>query len=138
MTDTDTFNTIYLDLEIRKSKGKADDFGNYLFEVEASNENLDLQNQIVLQNALVESKDEFLKGGVISYNHLQNKKSLYAGYNTVSVTTTGGQALIPEDTNKETINAVEASQILETNTRDADIQEAAAAGLIDMLSRESL
>ena len=34
MTDTDAFNTIYLDLEIRKSKGKVDDFGNYLFEVE--------------------------------------------------------------------------------------------------------
>ena len=74
MTDTDAFNTIYLDLEIRKSKGKVDDFGNYLFEVEASNENLDLQNQIVLQNALMESKEEFLKGGVISYNHLHKRK----------------------------------------------------------------
>lgn len=74
MTDTDAFNTIYLNLEIRKSKGKVDDFGNYLFEVEASNENLDLQNQIVLQNALMESKEEFLKGGVISYNHLHKRK----------------------------------------------------------------
>lgn len=27
MTDTDAFNTIYLDLEIRKSKGKVDNFG---------------------------------------------------------------------------------------------------------------
>ena len=136
MTDTDAFNTIYLDLEIRKSKGKVDDFGNYLFEVEASNENLDLQNQIVLQNVLMESKGAFLKGGVISYNHLQSKKSLYARYNTDSVTTTGGQALILEDTNKKTINVAETSQILEANTLDADIQEA-AAGLIDMLSRES-
>ena len=255
MTDTDTFNTIYLDLEIRKSKGKVDDFGNYLFEVEASNENLDLQNQIVLQNALMESKEEFLKGGVISYNHLHKrkdekgnviaddsmiigepvdvlfdektkktivkgklyatnekakdiikmlkagstrvrasvggifpkviknvktgvekithvlwndlalttmpvnntvgyavfaksmtsaqfveflpieiKKSLYAGYNTDSATTTGGQALIPEDTNTNTIDATETAQTLKANTPDADIQEA-IAGLVEMLNR---
>ena len=250
MTDTDAFNTIYLDLEIRKSKGKVDDFGNYLFEVEASNENLDLQNQIVLQNALMESKEEFLKGGVISYNHLHKrkdekgnviaddsmiigepvdvlfdektkktivkgklyatnekakdiikmlkagstrvrasvggifpkviknvktgvekithvlwndlalttmpvnntvgyavfaksmtsaqfveslpieiKKSLCAGYNTDSATTTGGQALIPEDTNTKTIDATEKSQ-----TAEADVHEA-IAGLIEMLKR---
>ena len=250
MTDTDAFNTIYLDLEIRKSKGKVDDFGNYLFEVEASNENLDLQNQIVLQNALMESKEEFLKGGVISYNHLHKrkdekgnviaddsmiigepvdvlfdektkktivkgklyatnekakdiikmlkagstrgrasvggifpkviknvktgiekithvlwndlalttmpvnntvgyavfaksmtsaqfveslpieiKKSLCAGYNTDSATTTGGQALIPEDTNTKTIDATEKSQ-----TPEADVHEA-IAGLIEMLKR---
>ena len=250
MTDTDSFNTIYLNLEIRKSKGKVDDFGNYLFEVEAGNENLDLQNQIVLQNALMESKEEFLKGGVISYNHLHKrkdeqgnviaddsmiigepvdvrfdedtkktivkgklyatnekakdiikmlkagstrvrasvggifpkviknvktgvekiihvlwndlalttmpvnntvgyavfaksmtsaqfveslpieiKKSLCAGYNTDSATTTGGQALIPEDTNTKTIDATEKAQTPET-----DIQEA-VAGLIEMLKR---
>ena len=250
MTDTDSFNTIYLNLEIRKSKGKVDDFGNYLFEVEASNENLDLQNQIVLQNALMESKEEFLKGGVISYNHLHKrkdengnviaddsmiigepvdvrfdedtkktivkgklyatnekakdiikmlkagstrvrasvggifpkviknvktgvekithvlwndlalttmpvnntvgyavfaksmtaaqfvealpieiKKSLCAGYSTDSATTTGGQALIPEDTNTKTIDATEKAQTPETN-----IQEA-VAGLIEMLKR---
>ena len=255
MTDTDAFNTIYLDLEIRKSKGKVDDFGNYLFEVEASNENLDLQNQIVLQNALMESKEEFLRGGVISYNHLHKrkdeqgnviaddsmiigepidvqfdeatkktivkgklyatnekakdiikmlkagstrvrasvggifpkviknvktgvekvthvlwndlalttmpvnntvgyavfaksmtaaefveflpieiKKSLCAGYNTDSATTTGGQALIPEDTNTNTIDATETAQTLDANTTDADIQEA-IAGLVEMLNR---
>lgn len=255
MTDTDAFNTIYLDLEIRKSKGKVDDFGNYLFEVEASNENLDLQNQIVLQNALMESKEEFLKGGVISYNHLHKrkdengnviaddsmiigepvdvrfdedtkktivkgklyatnekakdiikmlkagstrvrasvggifpkviknvktgvekithvlwndlalttmpvnntvgyavfaksmtsaqfveslpieiKKSLCAGYNTDSATTTGGQALIPEDTNTKIIDATETAQTLKANTPDADIQEA-VAGLVEMLNR---
>lgn len=255
MTDTDTFNTIYLDLEIRKSKGKVDDFGNYLFEVEASNENLDLQNQIVLQNALMESKEEFLKGGVISYNHLHKrkdengnviaddsmiigepvdvlfdektkktivkgklyatnekakdiikmlkagstrvrasvggifpkviknvktgvekithvlwndlalttmpvnntvgyavfaksmtsaqfveslpieiKKSLCAGYNTDSATTTGGQALIPEDTNTKTIDATETAQTPKADTPDADIQEA-VAGLVEMLNR---
>lgn len=74
MTDTDKFNDIYLNLEIRKSTGKTDDFGNYIFEVEASNENLDLQNQIVLQRALMESKDEFLKGGVISFDHLHKRR----------------------------------------------------------------
>lgn len=74
MTDTEHFNDIYLNLSFRKSQGKTDDFGNYIFEVEASNENLDLQNQIVLQNALLESKDEFLKGGVISYDHLHKRK----------------------------------------------------------------
>ena len=250
MTDTDSFNTIYLNLEIRKSKGKVDDFGNYLFEVEASNENLDLQNQIVLQNALMESREDFLKGGVISYNHLHKrkdengnviaddsmiigepvdvlfdektkktivkgklyatnekakdiikmlkagstrvrasvggifpkvvknvktgvekithvlwndlalttmpvnntvgyavfakslsaaefveslpieiKKSLCAGYNTDSATTTGGQALIPEDTNTKTIDATEKSQ-----TAEVDVHEA-IAGLIEMLKR---
>lgn len=255
MTDTDSFNTIYLNLEIRKSKGEVDDFGNYLFEVEASNENLDLQNQIVLQNALMESKEEFLKGGVISYNHLHKrkdekgnviaddsmiigepvdvlfdektkktivkgklyatnekakdiikmlkagstrvrasvggifpkviknvktgvekithvlwndlalttmpvnntvgyavfaksmtsaqfveslpieiKKSLCAGYNTDSATTTGGQALIPEDTNTKTIDATEKSQTPQNDTADKDTQEA-IAGLIEMLKR---
>ena len=34
--------------------------GNYIFEVEASNENLDLQNQITLQSALMDSKEYFL------------------------------------------------------------------------------
>lgn len=74
MTDSEKINDIYLDLSIRKSVGKTDEFGNYFFEVEASNENLDLQNQIVLQNALLESKNEFLRGGVISYDHLHKIK----------------------------------------------------------------
>lgn len=59
MTDTDKFNDVYLNLEIRKSEGKTDEYGNYIFEVEASNENVDLQDQIVLQNALMESKMSF-------------------------------------------------------------------------------
>lgn len=67
-------NNIYLNLELRKSEGKTDSYGNYFFEVEASNENLDLQNQIVLQSALMESKDEFLRGGVISYDHLHRRR----------------------------------------------------------------
>jgi len=43
----------YLNLEVGKSVGKTDEFGNYIFEVEASNENVDLQNQIVLQFQLI-------------------------------------------------------------------------------------
>ena len=74
MTCAENLNDVYLNLEIRKSAGKTDELGNYIFEVEASNENLDLQNQIVLQNALMESKDEFLKGGVISFDHLHRRK----------------------------------------------------------------
>ena len=75
MTETEHFNDIYLNLTIRKSEqGKTDENGNYFFEVEASNENIDLQDQIVLQNALMESKDEFLRGGVISYDHLHKTR----------------------------------------------------------------
>lgn len=75
MTETENFNDIYLNLTIRKSEqGKTDENGNYYFEVEASNENIDLQDQIVLQNALMESKDEFLRGGVISYDHLHKTR----------------------------------------------------------------
>lgn len=75
MTEEEKLNNIYLNLEIRKSAdGKTDENGNYFFEVEASNENVDLQDQIVLQNALMESKDEFLKGGVISYDHLHKRR----------------------------------------------------------------
>lgn len=40
-------------------KGEEDSNGNYIFEVEASNENLDLQNQITLQSALLKSKEYF-------------------------------------------------------------------------------
>lgn len=82
MEDGKSFNDIYLNLRFRKSSdqsaydgiGKTDENGNYIFEVEASNENLDLQNQIVLQNALLESKDNFLKYGVISNDHQHHKK----------------------------------------------------------------
>lgn len=63
----------YLDLEIRKG-GETDENGNFVFEVEASNENLDLQNQVVLQRALMESKDHFLRNGVISLDHLHKRK----------------------------------------------------------------
>jgi hypothetical protein len=48
--------------------------GNYIIEAEASNENLDFQGQIVLQRALLDSKDYFLKNGVISWDHLHQRK----------------------------------------------------------------
>ena len=55
---------------INKSmSGKIDKDGNYTFEVEASNENLDLQNQIVQQKALIKSKEYFLSNGIISDDH---------------------------------------------------------------------
>lgn len=80
MESEEKFNDIYLNLRFRKSDagtseiGKTDEYGNYIFEVEASNENLDLQNQIVLQDALLESKDNFIKYGVISHDHQHHKK----------------------------------------------------------------
>jgi hypothetical protein len=66
-------NDIYLNLAIR-DLGKTDQDGNYLIEVEASNQNMDLQRQIVLQQALMETKDHFLSNGVISLDHLHKVK----------------------------------------------------------------
>ena len=68
-------NVFFLDMTIRKSsQEKTDEYGNYIFEVEASNENLDLQGQIVLQRALLDSRDHFLRNGVISLDHLHKRK----------------------------------------------------------------
>jgi hypothetical protein len=58
--------------------GEEDENGNYIFEVEASNENLDLQNQRTLQSALMDSKEYFLTNGVISDDH-QHKIKLPDG-----------------------------------------------------------
>lgn len=67
---------IYIQENICKSiTGKEDENGNYVFEVEASNENLDLQNQITLQSALEDSKDYFLSNGVISDDHLHKTRN---------------------------------------------------------------
>ena len=67
---------IYLELQLNKSIA-TDSNGNYIVWAEASNENLDFQDQVVLQRALLESKDYFLKNGVISYDHmhLQEKEN---------------------------------------------------------------
>ncbi len=59
---------IYLELELLKSI-ETDDNGNYIVWAEASNENLDFQDEVILQRALLDSKDYFLQNGVISYDH---------------------------------------------------------------------
>ncbi|MDR0475045.1 MAG: hypothetical protein LBH43_15400 [Treponema sp.] len=70
-------NEFFLNMVIRKSEDdKTDENGNFIFEVEASNENLDLQGQVVLQRALLGSKDHFLSDGVISYDHLHKRRGL--------------------------------------------------------------
>lgn len=59
---------LYLQLDLRKALER-DERGNYIVLAEASNEALDFQGQVVLQKALLESKDYFLANGVISYDH---------------------------------------------------------------------
>ena len=72
-------NEVLIEGNICKSiKGQEDENGNYIFEVEASNENLDLQNQRTLQSALMKSKEYFLTNGVISDDH-QHKVRLPDG-----------------------------------------------------------
>jgi hypothetical protein len=58
---------------LRKGNYKTDAEGNFYFDVEASNENLDLEQQRVLQRALMDSKDYFLSNGVISKDHLHKQ-----------------------------------------------------------------
>ena len=55
--------------------GQEDENGNFIVEVEASNENLDLQNQRTLQSALDKSKEYFLTNGVISDDHLHKTRN---------------------------------------------------------------
>lgn len=64
----------FLDFELCKAVSGEENDGNYIFQVEASNENVDFQDQVVLQEALLKSKDNFLKNGVISYDHLHRRK----------------------------------------------------------------
>ena len=69
-------NIIIQDQYICKSiSGEEDENGNYKFEVEASNENLDLQNQITLQSALQKSEEYFVTNGVISDDHLHKTRN---------------------------------------------------------------
>lgn len=67
-----SLSNVYVPIII-KSYGEEDADGNYIFETEASNENLDLQNQIIQQKALTGSKEYFLSNGVISDDH-QHKR----------------------------------------------------------------
>jgi hypothetical protein len=48
------------------AKSFTDKEGNFIFDVEASNENLDLEGERTLQRALLGTKDYFLTNGVIS------------------------------------------------------------------------
>jgi hypothetical protein len=59
---------IFLQLEMKKALQRDAD-GNIIFTVEASNENLDIEGQRVLQEALLNTKNYFLKNGVVSKDH---------------------------------------------------------------------
>ncbi|MDR0583271.1 MAG: hypothetical protein LBG57_02835 [Treponema sp.] len=59
---------IFLQMQLNKALQRDSD-GNVIFTVEASNENLDLEGQRVLQSALLSAKDYFLKSGVVSKDH---------------------------------------------------------------------
>jgi len=59
---------IFLQLNLGKALDKDPD-GNVFFTAEASNENLDFQEQKVLQDALLKAKNYFLRNGVISKDH---------------------------------------------------------------------
>lgn len=58
---------IYLEMFLKSME--LDGLGNPIIVVEASNENLDQQDQKVLQRALLDSRDYFMRNGVISYDH---------------------------------------------------------------------
>jgi len=68
MNDIDLRERVYLELSLSKAI-ETDDHGNWIIEAEASNENLDFDGQVVLQRALLGSKEYFLANGVISYDH---------------------------------------------------------------------
>lgn len=71
-------NNVFVSVPVYISKsnpGKMDADGNYIFEVEASNENLDLQNQKILADALQDSKEYFLSNGVVSDDHQHRQKT---------------------------------------------------------------
>lgn len=71
--DTTEDQMIYLRMELKKGSFTQNEAGDFIFDVEASNENLDLEQQQVLQRALLNSKDYFLSNGVISKDHLHQK-----------------------------------------------------------------
>ncbi len=64
---------IYTEATITKSLDaelwETDDNGNPIVIIEASNENLDYDGERVMRSALMDSKEYFLKNGVISYDH---------------------------------------------------------------------
>lgn len=66
-------NRLYCEAYIQKSLSQGnwetDQYGNPIIIIEASNDNLDFQQEKILQEALLNSKDYFLQNGVISYDH---------------------------------------------------------------------
>jgi uncharacterized protein YjgD (DUF1641 family) len=64
---------IFLEMVLQKGSVGLNEDGNIVFEVEASNENLDLEQQRILQRALLDSKDYFLLNGVVSDDHKHQK-----------------------------------------------------------------
>jgi hypothetical protein len=68
---------VALSLDLRKGALRKKRNGNWIVEVEASNENLDLEGQRVLQSALLKSKDYFLHNGVVSKDHYHKDKDEY-------------------------------------------------------------
>ena len=75
MEDLENNVIINADYICKSISGEEDENGNYKFEVEASNENLDLQNQITLQSALRKSEEYFVTNGVISDDHLHKTRN---------------------------------------------------------------
>ncbi|MDR0684747.1 MAG: hypothetical protein LBF83_06435 [Spirochaetaceae bacterium] len=71
--DTAGHNQVFLQMELKKGSLGTDDNGNWVFDVEASNENLDFEGQRILQNALLNSKEYFLTNGVVSKDHLHQR-----------------------------------------------------------------
>jgi hypothetical protein len=63
---------IFLEMEIKKGNLQEDE-NFFYFDVEASNENLDFEQQSVLQRALLGSKNYFLSNGVVSKDHLHKR-----------------------------------------------------------------
>lgn len=68
----DRQNDLYLQMG-KFAKSFTDKEGNFIFDVEASNENLDLEGERTLQRALLGTKSYFLTNGVISKDHLHQE-----------------------------------------------------------------
>lgn len=63
---TEAFITKSLDIE---GSWEEDEFGNPIIIIEASNDELDSDDERVLQSALMNSKRYFIQNGVVSYDH---------------------------------------------------------------------
>ncbi|GMO51885.1 MAG: hypothetical protein Pg6C_16960 [Treponemataceae bacterium] len=69
----DRQNDLYLQMGKFAKSFTTDKDGNFIFDVEASNENLDLEGERTLQRALLGTKEYFLTNGVISKDHLHQE-----------------------------------------------------------------